>query len=169
MGRPCGGMSIDFGSLWVADCPENAVKRIDIKTGKLLAVISTGFANQQEGELNTVTGAGSAWVGSDASGKVARIAPATNKVAATIAVAPGTWYLSFGLGALFGHAVEPFRHLGFAGGQPFQRLLGLIRVTCRLPCAAFSIGQGAATSLSGCARRLHCSLGGRDAGLQTVD
>ena len=101
MGRPCGGMSIDFGSLWVADCPENAVKRIDIKTGKLLAVISTGIANQQEGELNTVTGAGSAWVGSDASGKVARIDPATNKVAATIAVAPGTWYLSYGLGALW--------------------------------------------------------------------
>ena len=101
MGRPCGGMSIDFGALWVADCPENAVKRIDVKTGKLLAVISSGIANQMEGELNTVTGAGSVWIGSDASGKVARIDPATNKVAATIAVAPGTWYLSFGLGALW--------------------------------------------------------------------
>ncbi|OYU35393.1 YncE family protein [Novosphingobium sp. PASSN1] len=101
MGRPCGGMSIDFGALWVADCPENAVKRIDIKTGKLLAVISSGIANQMEGELNTVTGAGSVWIGSDASGKVARIDPGTNKVAATIAVAPGTWYLSYGLGALW--------------------------------------------------------------------
>jgi len=101
MGRPCGGMSIDFGSLWVADCPENAVKRIDIKTGKLLAVISTGIANQMEGELNTVTGAGSAWVGSEASGKIARIDPATNTVAASIAVAPGSWYLTFGLGALW--------------------------------------------------------------------
>jgi DNA-binding beta-propeller fold protein YncE len=101
MGRPCGGMSIDFGSLWVADCPENAVKRIDIKTGKLLAVISTGIANQMEGELNTVTGAASVWIGSDANGKIARIDPATTKVTASIEVAPGSWYLTFGLGALW--------------------------------------------------------------------
>lgn len=101
MGRPCGGMSVDFGALWVADCPENAVKRIDLKTGKLLATISSGIANQREGELNTVTGAGSVWIGSDAAGKIARIDPATSKVVATIPVAPGSWYLSFGLGALW--------------------------------------------------------------------
>ena len=101
MGRPCGGMSIEFGSLWVADCPENAVKRIDVKTGKLLAVVSTGIANNMEGELNTVTGAGSAWIASEASGKIARIDPATNKVVATIPTAPGSWYLTFGLGALW--------------------------------------------------------------------
>ncbi|WP_225205729.1 Vgb family protein [Novosphingobium huizhouense] len=101
MGRPCGGMSVDFGSLWVADCPENAVKRIDVKTGKLLATISSGIANQREGELNTVTGAGAVWIGSDAAGKIARIDPATNTVVASVTVAPGTWYLSFGLGALW--------------------------------------------------------------------
>jgi len=101
MGRPCGGMSVDYGSLWVADCPEAAVKRIDIKTGKLLATISSGIANNLEGELNTVTGAGSAWIGSDANGKIARIDPATNKVVAEIAVAPGSWYLTYGLGALW--------------------------------------------------------------------
>lgn len=101
MGRPCGGMSVDFGSLWVADCPENAVKRIDVKTGKLLATISSGIANNMEGELNTVTGAGSAWIASEASGKIARIDPVTNKVVASIPVAPGSWYLTFGLGALW--------------------------------------------------------------------
>lgn len=101
MGRACGGMSVDYGSLWVADCPENAVKRIDIKTGKLLATISTGIANNMEGELNTVTGAGSAWIASEASGKIARIDVATNKIVATIPTAPGSWYLTFGLGALW--------------------------------------------------------------------
>ncbi|GEN98575.1 hypothetical protein NSE01_04080 [Novosphingobium sediminis] len=101
MGRPCGGMSVDFGSLWVADCPENAVKRIDVKTGRLLAVVSSGIANNMEGELNTVTGAGSVWIGSEASGKIARIDPATNKVVASIPVTPGSWYLTFGLGALW--------------------------------------------------------------------
>jgi DNA-binding beta-propeller fold protein YncE len=101
MSRPCGGMSVDFGSLWVADCPENAVKRIDVKTGKLLATISTGIANNMEGELNTVTGAGSAWIASEASGRIARIDPMTNKVVATIPTAPGSWYLTFGFGALW--------------------------------------------------------------------
>jgi streptogramin lyase len=101
MGRPCGGMSVDFGSLWVADCPEAAVKRIDVKTGKLVATISSGIANQQEGELNTVTGAGSVWIASEAKGVIARIDPATNKVVATIAVEPGSWYLTFGLGSLW--------------------------------------------------------------------
>ena len=101
MGRPCGGMSVDYGSLWVADCPENAVKRIDVQTGRLLATISSGIANNMEGELNTVTGAGSVWIGSEASGKIARIDPTTNKVIASIPVAPGSWYLSFGLGALW--------------------------------------------------------------------
>ncbi len=101
MNRPCGGMSVDYGSLWVADCPENAVKRIDIKTGKLLAAISTGIANNMEGELNTVTGAGSAWIASDASGKIARIDASTNTVVATIPTAPSSWYLTFGLGALW--------------------------------------------------------------------
>jgi len=101
MSRPCGGMSVDYGSLWVADCPENAVKRIDVKTGKLLAVISTGIANNMEGELNTVTGAGSAWIASEASGKIARIDAATNKVIASIPTAPGSWYLTYGLGALW--------------------------------------------------------------------
>lgn len=101
MGRPCGGMSIDFGSLWVADCPEAAVKRIDVKTGKLLATISSGIANPQEGELNTVTGGGSVWIASDARGVIARIDPATNTVVASIPVEPGSWYLTYGLGALW--------------------------------------------------------------------
>lgn len=101
MSRACGGMSVDYGSLWVADCPENAVKRIDVKTGKLLATISSGIANNMEGELNTVTGAGSVWIGSEASGKIARIDPATNKVVASIPVTAGSWYLSYGLGALW--------------------------------------------------------------------
>lgn len=101
MGRPCGGMSIDFGSLWVADCPEAAVKRIDVKTGKLVATISSGIANPEEGELNTVTGGGSVWIASHADGVIVRIDPATNKVVASIPVAAGSWYLTYGLGALW--------------------------------------------------------------------
>lgn len=100
MTRPCGAMAIAAGSLWVADCKEGAVKRIDVKTAKLLATIPTGIANPA-GELNVVAGAGSIWVASDAAGKIARIDPATNAVASSVAVDPGTWYLAFGLGSLW--------------------------------------------------------------------
>ncbi|MFC0686598.1 Vgb family protein [Novosphingobium clariflavum] len=100
MTRPCGAMAIAEGSLWVADCKEGAVKRIDVKTAKLLATIPTGIANPA-GELNVVAGAGSIWVASDAAGRIARIDPATNAVASSVTVDPGTWYLSFGLGSLW--------------------------------------------------------------------
>lgn len=99
--RPCGGMSIGFGALWVADCPAGVVTRIDTTTGKVAARIASGIANPEEGELNTVTGAGSVWIGSDAKGVIARIDPATNAVIASIPVAPGSWYLTFGLGSLW--------------------------------------------------------------------
>ena len=98
---PCGGMSVDFGSLWVADCPAGTVKRIDIHTAKVIATIPSGIANPEEGELNTVTGAGSVWIASEAKGVIARIDPATNAVVASIPVEPGSWYLAFGLGSLW--------------------------------------------------------------------
>jgi len=100
MTRPCGAMVIAHGSLWVADCQEGAVKRIDVKTAKVLATIPTGIANPA-GELNVVAGAGSIWVGSDPKGMVARIDPRTNAVVASIPVAEGTCYLAFGEGAVW--------------------------------------------------------------------
>ncbi|EQB09884.1 Vgb family protein [Novosphingobium lindaniclasticum] len=100
MSRACGAMTIAYGSLWVADCQEAAVKRIDIRSAKVVATIPTGIANLQ-GELNVAAGAGSIWVASDEKGTVSRIDPRTNEVAARIAVDPGTWYLAFGHGALW--------------------------------------------------------------------
>jgi virginiamycin B lyase len=99
MAHPCGAMAIAHGSLWVADCDEHAVKRIDVKTARLTATIPTGIAST--GELNVVAGAGSIWVASDNKGVVSRIDPATDTVSATIPVDPGTWYLAFGHGALW--------------------------------------------------------------------
>ena len=100
MKRPCGAMSIAVGSLWVADCEEGAVKRIDIATGTVLATIATGIANPR-GETNVAAGAGSIWVASDAKGVISRIDPASNTVIATIPVDPDSFYLSFGMGALW--------------------------------------------------------------------
>jgi DNA-binding beta-propeller fold protein YncE len=100
MTHPCGAMTIAAGSLWVADCKEKTVNRIDIKTAKRTAVIATGLASP-DGEMNVVSGAGSVWVASDKTGLVARIDPATNKVIALVKVEPGSCYLAFGEGALW--------------------------------------------------------------------
>ena len=100
MAHPCGAMAVAFGSLWVADCKEQTLNRIDLKTAKISAVIATGVANPK-GELNVVAGAGSIWVASDDKGVIARVDPATDTVTASIAVDPSTYYLAFGLGSLW--------------------------------------------------------------------
>ena len=96
--RPCGGMSVAFGSLWVANCKDGNLYRIDLKTALVQAIIATGIANPK-GETNVVAGAGSIWVPSDGAGKIARVDPDSNTVMASIAVDPGTFYLSFGFDA----------------------------------------------------------------------
>lgn len=98
--RPCGAMSVAFGSLWVANCKDANLYRIDVATAGVKAIIPTGIANPK-GETNVVAGAGSIWVPSDGAGKIARIDPETDKVIATVAVDPGTFYLAFGMGSLW--------------------------------------------------------------------
>ena len=112
MSHPCGAMAVAFGSLWVADCDDRALVRIDLKTARKTAVIATGIANPK-GELNVVAGAGSVWVASDDKGIVVRVDPDSNNVTASIPVDPGTYYLAFGLGSLW--AVS-------AGHQSLQKI-----------------------------------------------
>lgn len=98
--RPCGTMSVAFGSLWVANCKDGNLYRIDVETAEVLTIIPTGIANPK-GETNVVVGAGSIWVPSDGTGKIARVDPDTNAVTASIAVDPGTFFLAFGFDALW--------------------------------------------------------------------
>ncbi|KUR79948.1 hypothetical protein [Novosphingobium sp. Fuku2-ISO-50] len=100
MTKPCGAMAILDGALWVADCKEGTLNRIDTRTARITATITTGIANPT-GELNVVAGAGSIWIASEAKGMIARVDPATNKVIASIPVAAETSYLAFGLGSLW--------------------------------------------------------------------
>lgn len=100
MAHPCGAMALSDHTLWVADCKEGALKRIDTRSATITATIPTGIANPK-GELNVVEGAGSIWVASDGKGVISRIDPATNAVIASITVDPGTFYLAFGYGALW--------------------------------------------------------------------
>lgn len=97
--RPCGAMKMAFGSLWVANCADGTLVRVDPKKARIVAVIPSGIANQKEGELIVAAGAGSVWLASKPEGALARIDPRTNAVTAEIAVDAGTSYLAFGYGA----------------------------------------------------------------------
>jgi len=97
--KPCGTMAIAFGSLWVANCKDGDVYRIDPATAQVVARIPVGLG--PSGELNVVAGAGSIWAPSETAGTIARIDPATNAVATTIKVADGTSYQAFGYDALW--------------------------------------------------------------------
>jgi sugar lactone lactonase YvrE len=100
MAHPCGAMAIAAGSLWVADCHDKTLNRIDLATAKIVAVIATGIASA-DGEMNVAAGDGSIWVASEAKGIIARVDPASNSVIASIPVNPDSNYLAFGEGALW--------------------------------------------------------------------
>jgi hypothetical protein len=89
MTRACGAMVVAYKALWVADCKEGTLNRVDIKVGNMAAMIKTGIASP-DGEMNVVAGAGSIWVASDAKG-----------VIASVTTKPGAVYRAFGLGALW--------------------------------------------------------------------
>jgi virginiamycin B lyase len=97
--KPCGTMAIAFGSLWVANCKDGDVYRIDPATARVVATIPAGVG--PSGELNVVAGAGAIWAPSETAGTIARIDPATNAVMATIKVADGASYQAFGYEALW--------------------------------------------------------------------
>jgi virginiamycin B lyase len=100
LAHPCGAMARKAGSLWVADCHDGTLNRIDLHRATITATIATGIANPK-GELNVVAGAGSIWVASEDKGVIARVDPHTNQVIASITVAPSTYYLAFGYGKLW--------------------------------------------------------------------
>lgn len=99
--HPCGAMVIADGSLWVADCEDGTLNRIDLGTAKLIAKIPTGVAKLTTSELQLAAGAGSVWVASDAKGIIARVDTATNSVVASVSVDPETSYLTYGFGAVW--------------------------------------------------------------------
>lgn len=100
MTRPCGGMAMAEGSLWVADCKDGTLDRIDPQAAKLLIAIPTGIANPW-GETNVVAGAGSVWIPNAMTHTIQRVDPATNQVVASIPVVGGSYYLAFGADSLW--------------------------------------------------------------------
>jgi len=96
--KPCSGLAIGFGSLWVPLCGDQALARVDLKEGKVTATIPIGIGDS-EGGLSE--GAGSIWLMTDKKGTLSRIDPATNKVVAEIQVPAGSFTVAFGEGAIW--------------------------------------------------------------------
>jgi len=95
---PCSGLAAGFGSLWVPNCGESTMSRVDLKTGKVTATLPTTIGDSEGG---IATGAGSIWLMTDTKGTLARFDPATNRVVAEITVAPGSFGIAFGEGAVW--------------------------------------------------------------------
>jgi YVTN family beta-propeller protein len=98
--EPCGAMVVAFESLWVANCQDSSVYRVDLESQSISAKIPTGLADSS-GELSLAAGAGSVWVLSDAKGILSRIDAATNQVVARIEVRPNSYAAAFGYGAVW--------------------------------------------------------------------
>ena len=97
--RPCSGLRLAaFGSLWVPNCGDQTISRVDLKSGAITATIASTIGNS-EGSI--VAGGGSIWMITDAKGTLARFDPATNLMVAEIYVAPGSFGLAYGEDALW--------------------------------------------------------------------
>jgi virginiamycin B lyase len=98
--NPCGAMEVGFGAVWVANCQDVSLYRIDRQSARVAAIIPTGLADRR-GELSVAIGADSVWILTDQAGILARIDPKTNQVIARIQVAPYSYAATFGFGSVW--------------------------------------------------------------------
>lgn len=96
--QPCGGMVSAFNSLWAPDCAAGALLRLDSKTFKPTATITTGVSTHK-GVI--AASADSIWMLTDDKTTVTRIDPDTNAVVGEFRVYPDCANLTFGETALW--------------------------------------------------------------------
>jgi len=86
--KPCSGLAVGFGSLWIPSCGSHNLVRADLKTGAIQATIAASPADSEGG---ITTGAGSVWLVVSAASELDRIDPATNAVEARISIPKGSF------------------------------------------------------------------------------
>jgi virginiamycin B lyase len=96
--KPCSGLAIGFGSLWVPSCADHNLVRVDLETRKVVARIPAGPANAEGG---ITTGAGSVWMVTSPRGVLARINPAKDSVVARIRIPPNSYAAAFADGSVW--------------------------------------------------------------------
>ena len=91
--KPCSGLAVGFESLWVPNCGNQALSRVDLKTGRITSTIAVGIADSEGG---LATGAGSIWLLSDKKSTLTRIDPVSNSIVGTVALPAGCYNAAFG-------------------------------------------------------------------------
>jgi streptogramin lyase len=86
--KPCAGLAIGFGSLWIPSCGDHSIVRVDVKTGALQATIPAGPADSEGG---IAASPDSIWIVTSKASDLARIDPAKNAIAATIRIPAGSF------------------------------------------------------------------------------
>lgn len=96
--KPCAGLALGFGSLWIPSCGDHSVVRVDPETGAAQATIAAGPADSEGG---IATGAGSVWIVTSKASDLVRIDPATNMVSARIRIPAGSFNPIFADGSIW--------------------------------------------------------------------
>ncbi len=96
--KPCSGLAVGLGSLWVPSCGDKSIVRLNQETGALQATIPAGPANDEGG---ITTGAGSVWIVTSDKGELTRIDARTNKAVARIKIPPGSFNPLFANGSVW--------------------------------------------------------------------
>jgi len=102
--RPCSGLAVGFGSLWVPLCGARGtgegkgLARVDLKTNKLITTIAVAPADSEGG---LTVSKDSVWIVSDLKGVLTRIDPKTNKVKAEVSVPAGSVAAYYSEGAVW--------------------------------------------------------------------
>ncbi len=98
LSKPCSGLAVGFGTLWVPNCGNGMLMRVDLKTGKVTASIQTGVANLEGG---IAVSADSVWMLTKADSTLARIDPLSNRIVAEVPLPTGCFTAAYGLGAIW--------------------------------------------------------------------
>jgi streptogramin lyase len=96
--KPCSGLAIGFGSLWVPNCGSQSLARVDLKTGRISKTIQVSIADSEGG---LAVGAGSVWLLTDKKSTLARIDPASDSVVSTIPLPEGCYNAAFGFDSVW--------------------------------------------------------------------
>ncbi|WP_348261285.1 PQQ-binding-like beta-propeller repeat protein [Telmatobacter sp. DSM 110680] len=96
--KPCSGLAVGFGSLWVPSCGDKILVRLDQQTGALQATVSAGPADDEGG---VTAGSGSVWLVTSKEGELTRIDARTNKVIARIRIPAGSFNPLFADGSVW--------------------------------------------------------------------
>ena len=98
LNKPCAGAITAFTSLWVPNCGDGTVARVDTKTGKITATLKTGTGSAHPG---IAASGDSVWMFTDARGTLSRIDPVQNEIVAEFRLFPDCNTLLFGETALW--------------------------------------------------------------------